>query len=280
MDNQADRPDDGRADGAHLLGLRWDSTPRSRVRLTSEVVESVADQIIGGQLPPETLLPSEAVMGESFGVSRTVIRESLEVLENMGLILKRQGKLSWTAPHESWDLLDPIVLACRLRHDPDLSFVDDLVTVRAALESEMAAEAADRASDEEIAEIAARLAQLADDLASPERYKASDADFHAAVMRASHNDIAATIVAAIESKAKASPQYVATETPPGLLHLSHTGHVEVLEAIRVRDRGAAAQAMRQHIKSAWAWRQNEPVAAPAASPAGTAARRRQVGPTQ
>ncbi|HTW99225.1 MAG TPA: GntR family transcriptional regulator, partial [Acidimicrobiales bacterium] len=121
MDNQAARSLAGGIDGAQLLGLRWDSTPRSRVRLTNEVVESVADQIIGGQLPPATLLPSEAVMGESFGVSRTVIRESLKVLENMGLILKRQGKLSWTAPHASWDLLDPIVLASRLRHDPDLS---------------------------------------------------------------------------------------------------------------------------------------------------------------
>jgi DNA-binding FadR family transcriptional regulator len=255
MDGQA-----GQADGAQLLGLRWDSTPRSRVRLTNRVVESVADQILGGQLPPETLLPSEAVMGESFGVSRTVIRESLKVLENMGLILKRQGKLSWTAPHKSWDLLDPIVLASRLRHDPDLSFLDDLVTVRAALESEMAGQAADRAGDEEVAEIAARLAQLADHLAYPEAYKASDADFHAAVMRASHNDMATTIVAAIQSKAKASAQYAATGTPPGLIHLSQKGHVEVLAAIRGRDAAGAAQAMREHIRSAWAWRQNEPVA--------------------
>lgn len=244
------------------LGLRGASKPRNRSRLTHEVVESIAGQIIGGQLPPETLLPSEAVMAESFGVSRTVIRESLKVLENIGLVLKQQGKLSWTAPSRSWDLLDPIVLASRLRHDPDLSFLDDLVTVRAALEAEMAAQAAMRASDEELDAIGEALEELEERLSDAEGYKSADAAFHDAVLRASHNDLARAIVTAIHSKGRASAQYTTTPTPDGLIRLSHEGHVAVLEAIRAREPARAAAAMREHIRSTWAWRHDGPVASP------------------
>ncbi|HTW99217.1 MAG TPA: FCD domain-containing protein, partial [Acidimicrobiales bacterium] len=205
------------------LGLRAAAAPRSRTRLTHEIVESIAGQIIGGQLPPETLLPSEAVMAESFGVSRTVIRESLKVLENIGLVLKRQGKLSWTTPSRSWDLLDPIVLATRLRHDPDLSFLDDLVSVRAALEAEMAAEAAARASEDELEAMSAAFAELERRLSDAERYKSGDAAFHDVVLKASHNDLARTIVTAIHSKARASAQYTTTPTPEALILLSHQG---------------------------------------------------------
>jgi DNA-binding FadR family transcriptional regulator len=240
-----------RAEGARArptLGLRPAPAPRSRLRLTNEIVESIADQIIGGRLPAQTLLPSEAEMAESFGVSRTVIRESLKVLENTGLILKRQGKLSWTAPPQSWDLLDPMVLAARVRHDRDLGFLDDLVTVRAALEAEMAAQAAERAGDDEVEEVAERLRELERELDEPERYKVDETRFHDAVMRASHNDVAAAIVKAIADRARASAQYADAATPAALVRHSHGGHVEVMEALRARDAERAARAMREHIR--------------------------------
>jgi DNA-binding FadR family transcriptional regulator len=124
----------------------------------------------------------------------------------------------------------------------------------------MAAQAADRASDEQVARIASQVGRLAASLRNPERYKRGDTEFHDAVAAASGNDMASTIVAAIQSKARASAQYAETDTPLGLLALSQEGHVAVYEAIAARDPARAARAMREHIRSAWAWRHDEPVA--------------------
>ncbi len=79
-------------------------------RFGEEVVDAVTNQVVGGDVPPETPLPSESEMAEGFGVSRTVIREAMKELETMGLVEKRAGKRTWTAPASSWNLLDRRIL--------------------------------------------------------------------------------------------------------------------------------------------------------------------------
>ena len=259
-------PMDGESDSTAKLWAGISANKRRPVRLTLEVVEAIADSIIGGQFPAETLLPSEAAMSESFGVSRTVIRESLKVLETMGLVLKRQGKLSWTAPPQHWDLLDPVVIASHIRHDRDSSFLDDLVTVRTALEAEMAAQAAIRASQQELLDIASILESLESDLEDPERYKYKETLIHSAIMQASKNRIGHAIVSAMQEWARASSQYAEGKTPIALVLHSHRGHEAVVRALTARDPDEAAQAMRGHILSSWAWRYNKQTASDSRGP--------------
>jgi DNA-binding FadR family transcriptional regulator len=222
-----------------------------------EVVQSLVDQIISGAVPPETLLPSEADMSLQFGVSRTVIRESLNVLENTGLVFKRQGKLTLAAPSEHWDLLDPVVLATHIRHTKDLRLMDDLVVVRTALEAVLAAQAAERATTDELAQIASRLHDLDALLDDPEAYKAADGKFHEAILRSSKNLVGRAVVMSIYDEARATRQFTSTDTPLELILHSHRGHVAVFERVQERDAQGAEQAMREHILSAWMWRHND-----------------------
>lgn len=235
-----------------------------------EVVQSLVDQIISGTVAPETLLPSEADMSLQFGVSRTVIRESLNVLENMGLILKRQGKLTLAASRDNWDLLDPVVLATHVRHTKDLRLMDDLVVVRTALEAELAAQAAERASDDELVHIESRLSELDRLLDDPEAYKAADGNFHEAILRSSKNLVGRAVVMSIYEEARATRQFTSTDTPPGLILHSHHGHIAVFKRLQERDAPGAARAMREHIMSAWAWRHNDLAAGWSRSESGDA----------
>src|SRR5579859_185204 len=65
---------------------------RSTRRLGDTVVAYLVDRIVGGVYPPDAVLPTEPILCEEFSVSRTVIRESVKVLEEKGLVRAVPGR--------------------------------------------------------------------------------------------------------------------------------------------------------------------------------------------
>src|ERR1700730_13147258 len=59
--------------------------------LTGDGVDALRAEITEGKLEPGHRLPTEQEMVESFGVSRTVVREAIAALRSDGLVLTRQG---------------------------------------------------------------------------------------------------------------------------------------------------------------------------------------------
>ena len=53
-------------------------------RLHAHVVDALVPRIVGGELAPGSLLPTEPEMSARFGVSRSVVREALRVLAPRG----------------------------------------------------------------------------------------------------------------------------------------------------------------------------------------------------
>jgi GntR family transcriptional regulator, galactonate operon transcriptional repressor len=248
-----------RADGE--LSLRFPDGQRTRARFGEEVVDVVTNQLVGGGVPAQTPLPSEAEMAEGFGVSRTVIREAMKELETMGLVEKHAGKRTWTAPASSWNLLDPRILHARVRHDPDFSFIDDVMAVRTALEAEMAAQVASRASDDELAELGRICNALEANLHRLDTYLELDTLFHNTIMRTSRNQLAMAVVTAIHSHARVRERFIGqlpAKLLQDLLHLTQEGHTAIFDRLRERDAAGAKSAMRAHIGSTWAWRRTHP----------------------
>lgn len=62
-----------------------------RPKLSERVVAALRDQILRGQIPSGQKLPTESQLTETFGVSRTVIREAIATLAADGLVEPRQG---------------------------------------------------------------------------------------------------------------------------------------------------------------------------------------------
>src|SRR3954454_19110973 len=119
-------------------------------RLAEVVVNDLARQIVGGQHAENDVLPNEPALCEQFGMSRTVVREALKMLEERGLVRVEQGRGTTVQPRNSWNLLDPVVLAIARAQDGKMSLLGNLVAVRAVLEREMAAAAASRLTAEEL----------------------------------------------------------------------------------------------------------------------------------
>lgn len=222
-------------------------------RLSEVVIESLLDRIVSGEHPPGSMLPREPELGALFGVSRSVIREGLKVLEERGLVRVRRGHGTVVNGDDEWNLLDPQVLAAVVRHDQELDVLDDLIEVRVALEADMAARAARFREDADLARMHALLDEMAAQLDAPERFLVTDIRFHDALMTASGNRLSRAVVRAIHSQARASTRYNG-EPRRSDLEMTHRGHLALLDRIAAQDADGAAAAMREHILGTWAER--------------------------
>lgn len=233
--------------GAGIVAPPW---PARSSRLGVSVVAYLVDQVVSGRLVPGTSFPPEPELCAIFGVSRTVIRESMRILEEKGLALIRQGQGSTVAPAERWNLLDPVVLDAAIRNDKKLAILDDLVEVRASLESLMARDAAAEMTDALLAELGRVLGQLGRELDDREAYLVTDTVFHDVIMRGSGNALARTVVRAIHTHARASNRYNGPIEAADL-EGTHRGHLAIYDRLVARDADGAAAAMHDHIYGSW-----------------------------
>lgn len=59
--------------------------------VAADVFEQIAADVLSGELPPGSTLPSERQLAEALGVSRPAVREALQRLAGAGLVAVRQG---------------------------------------------------------------------------------------------------------------------------------------------------------------------------------------------
>ncbi len=227
--------------------------PWRPARFASFVVEELAESIVSGALAEGDVLPTEPVLCERFGFSRTVVREGLKMLEERGLVRVEQGRGTTVQPRSAWNLLDPVVLRIALAHDHDMSLLDDLIAVRVVLEREMAKAAAGRLTAGELAELAENLAQMEESYGNYERFRSFDLAFHAIVMKASGNEVGLTIVRAIHRHGGITP-LLSAGSPREALEQTANEHRGIYDALVAGDGSLAGDRIAEHIESAWAER--------------------------
>ncbi|ODT82746.1 MAG: hypothetical protein ABS76_06735 [Pelagibacterium sp. SCN 64-44] len=101
------------------------------------VINEIGQSIVTGQFPIGSVLASDAVMMETYGVSRTVLREALKTLEAKGLVEARPKVGTRVSPRGRWNFFDPQVLAWHFEAPPDPAFYESLFRARAVLEAPM-----------------------------------------------------------------------------------------------------------------------------------------------
>jgi GntR family transcriptional regulator len=93
------------------------------IPLYYQVMRSLKEDILSGRCVPEEQLPSEAELMELFHVSRVVVRQALEILEDEGLVTRARGKGTFVAKDAAAD------------EAPVLSgYIEDFLRVGVALE--------------------------------------------------------------------------------------------------------------------------------------------------
>lgn len=229
------------------------SAPPSSVRDGGEllwvpVARALADRIVAGIYPPDSMIPTEHDLGREFGVSRTVVRESVKAVVQMGLLRIHRGRGTIAEHPTRWRSIDPMVLAARMRHGDAIAVLRELFVVRKGLEPELAAIAAERATETEIAAIGTNIEDLSGALADLDSYRVADAAFHDAIITAAHVSLAQGLMRSLGEPLDVGRRL--TNRLPGNVGIAHEQHLEVYRAIVDRDPTAARAAMRRHIE--WA----------------------------
>lgn len=214
-----------------------------------EIVRELAHEIVSGRRPEGSLLPSDAELMARFGVSRTVLRETLKTLAAKGLIQPKTRVGTRVVERANWNLLDPDMLRWHLDCGIGLDLLSHLSDVRLALEPAAASLAARRRSEADIALLHDIVDRMEAPDASPEIFAAADLDFHLAIARLSGNPFFRTASALIEVALAATFAITTPVNNPAAKAASCAAHRRVVMAIAAGDSEAAAGSIVETIRS-------------------------------
>ncbi|WP_442593407.1 FadR/GntR family transcriptional regulator [Parapusillimonas sp. JC17] len=208
-------------------------------RVTAELMQRVR----GGAYPLNTRLPTEPQLAAQFGVSRTVVREAISRLKSEGMVETRQG--SGTV------VLDTKRNAFRIDALGGQLDVRAVQEVRCGLESEMAALAAARCTDAQIARIQRALRRIDDAVADGGDGVAEDMAFHAAIADAAKNPLLTSLLEFIGHALRDVITITRTHEARRLdfFRQVETEHAEIADAIAQRDVEGARRAALKHMQA-------------------------------
>lgn len=191
----------------------------------------------------ENRLPSERELALRFNVSRRALRAALDVLENEGLIWRRQGQGTFSGERRP----DGNMLAQQIA---DFTNPIEVMDVRIEIEPALARMAAARATPalvEQLEKLALK-AEQSTDIASWERW---DSAFHSKIADASGNQLFIAIMGIIDEirRNDAWQQFRTRVRSAGRNSLSVNQHNAILDAIRRFHPHDAEDAMRTHLMS-------------------------------
>ena len=208
-----------------------------------EVVTRLRDMIQNGELAPGDRLPPERDLAKLLGVSRPTLRAGIRSLTTVGILQSKQGAGTFVAEAEESPTLDTGALKLLSALHGFTS--DEMFEARLALEMSIAALAAERATSEQMAQLAEEIAGMYASVEKPEQYLVHDMQFHQTVAAASGNRILTALmnmVASILFEYRSKTVKRATD-----LKDSAEQHHNIYRAIREHDQEAARQAMHFHL---------------------------------
>ncbi len=214
------------------------------IRPYEQIVNQIQQAIRDGQLARGSKLPTERNLSETFGVSRSVVREAIKVLDAMGLVESRQGSGLYVR-NES---IQTVSRAFVLSVSPDAESVDRLFEFRQGLEAEAARLAAQRRTEAHLLAMKQALG-LVDEATDPQDWDVfgeADTRFHILLAEASANPYLQVAVATARDMQRDVVNLFAEQA--GSMQEAMTHHRMILDAIEQRDTERAASLMSRHIR--------------------------------
>lgn len=223
-------------------------TPVKTKRLYEEIVDQIKQLITGGELKPGDKLLSERELADKLQVSRVSVREAIRALEMLGFIEIRQGEGTFVRDVAADDVIRPLAMFLAVERGSLL----DMFEVRRIFETATAGLAAERATDDEVAQIGLLLEKMKDRIehGDSERGEEYDAAYHYAVAEATHNSLLIKLLRTVHEEwsraVSAGSQQLLLDRANNAPKIIEQ-HARVYEAIRAHDPATASQAMLEHV---------------------------------
>ena len=190
--------------------------------LPERAADQVISMIVDGTFKPGDKLPGEYDLAQRLNVGRSTVREAIKSLVSQNILEVRRGNGTFVKEHTGV-ADDPL----GFRFAPDkLKLGLDLCEIRLMIEPDIAAIAAQKATEQEMDQMQEACDQVRSMIRRGENHMKCDVEFHTMLARCTRNSV----------------------TRRGLVEQTIETHQQVLDAVRARDGHTAAEAMRRHLE--------------------------------
>ncbi|MEU2155966.1 FadR/GntR family transcriptional regulator [Streptomyces sp. NPDC019396] len=227
----------GRAVGRRAAGSRGRG-------LHGQLVQQLGQMIVSGDLGADRPLVPEEI-GQRFEVSRTVVRESLRVLEAKGLVSARPNVGTRVRPVSDWNLLDPDIIEWRAFGPQRDDQRRELTELRWTIEPLAARLAAGHGREDvqqrltDMVEIMNHALTQGDAIT----FARADAEFHSLLIQVAGNRMLEHLSGIVSAALQVSGGPAAGCERPSEASLAH--HARIADALAAGDANGAETAMRQ-----------------------------------
>lgn len=205
----------------------------------------IMDLILDRELEAGDPLPTENELALALGVGRNTLRESLKVLQALGVIEIRHGFGMFVAPSNFDALTDGLTFRGRLslRHKGGEAL--QLVDVRQALESGLIGSAMDAMTSSQLAAVEDSVAKMEQLAAAGETFVEADAEFHRRLFEPLNNDLLVSLLGVFWKVYR----QIHLELGTGAEDLMETAviHRRIYESVADGDKVLAAERLNRHF---------------------------------
>lgn len=213
----------------------------SKKSLAQQTAERLYTMIaVERRIAPGEKLPNEVDLARELGVSRTTLREAIHTLTSQGLLEVRRGRGTF------------VTLEADHINDYGFSHLDqvrgqlkDLFELRRIFEPSAARLACQRATEEEMADILAKGEAVDHCIRSGLDRTQADRDFHAAIVRATHNEYMMRLLPMINQAVASAVEN--GEQKEQLAEDTRRDHALIMDFFQKRDALGAEHAMAIHM---------------------------------
>lgn len=214
------------------------------------VLDDLGIRIAGGEIATGTVL-TLAELTERYGVSRTVAREAIRVIEAKGMVESRRRVGLTVLPQSLWSNLDTQLISWRLEGAAVAEQIVSLTEMRLAVEPIAARLTATRASDAQRVELV-RLAGILEEeggkgMGDTETYLGADIAFHDLLLEASGNPLFASMTTPIAQVLTGRHGHGLTPAHP--YEKALRGHILTARMIASADEEGAEKAARGYVEA-------------------------------
>ncbi len=217
----------------------------SKITLSQRIERTIETAIREKKILVGDKLPTEREMCESFGVSRTALREALRRLSARGLISIHKGSGMYVKEINIEDAVKTLDLYYDLKFDRNL--LTQIIEVRRLFEPEIAGLAALKRTNESLAELEENLIEF-ENSNPDDTQKEADLDnkFHLIITKSTSNPIMQVTMEPIYSLLPRMRNYIYGNVE-GEKEITLNYHRQILLAIGTQDTKRASSVMHDHL---------------------------------
>jgi len=222
------------------------SSARFSAQIRSQALQTrIMELILERGLDVGDALPTESELSAELGVGRNTVRESLKVLQALGVIEIRHGFGMFVAPNNFSALVSGLTFRGRLslRHKGEEAM--ELIDVRQALESGLVGSAIDLLTDEHLADLRSTMQAMEDAAAKGESLVEHDAEFHRRLYAPLNNELLINLMDVFWQVYRQIHE--ALGSGPVNLEEQARIHWEIYEAVEARDKALASERLQRHF---------------------------------